>query len=154
MNFGAPSHRIESQLSATALSLDIDAQFIHLPSIVIASFGDPDTRTSETHFIRSPNGDLDLGRLHQVHDIYRSVVHDEMDAVEGTRALHKLLREDRGTNKWTRVGMSFVSCGMIAPMFFGGSVLDGLAAGLLAGMLCFLQMNVGGASAMYSNVFE
>ena len=44
MTFGAPSHRIESQLNATANVLDVDAQFIHLPSFVIASFGDHDVR--------------------------------------------------------------------------------------------------------------
>lgn len=48
---GAPSHRLESQLSATARVLEIDAQFVHLPAIVIATFGDYETRTSETHFV-------------------------------------------------------------------------------------------------------
>jgi uncharacterized membrane protein YjjP (DUF1212 family) len=51
MTTGAPSHRLESQLTATARVLEIDAQFVHLPSIVIATFGDADTRTSETHFV-------------------------------------------------------------------------------------------------------
>lgn len=50
---GAPSHRLESQLNATARVLEIDAQFVHLPNIVIATFGDYETRTSETHFVRS-----------------------------------------------------------------------------------------------------
>lgn len=45
MTFGAPSHRIESQLSSVASVLDVDAQFVHLPSVVIASFGDHDVRS-------------------------------------------------------------------------------------------------------------
>jgi hypothetical protein len=44
MAFGAPSHRIEAQLNAIADVLDVDGHFIHLPAIVIASFGDPDVR--------------------------------------------------------------------------------------------------------------
>lgn len=154
MVFGAPSHRIESQLAATALVLEIDAQFVHFPSIVVASFGDPDTRTSETHFIKAAGGDLDLGKLHQVHQIYKSVVHDEMDAAEGTRLIHALLHSDRVYKLWHRMIMAFLSCGLIAPMSFGGSFLDAIAAGVLGTMLSFLQLHVATRSAMYSNVFE
>ena len=50
MVFGAPSHRLEAQLNATARALEVDAQFIHLPSIVIASFGDTDVGHSDRHY--------------------------------------------------------------------------------------------------------
>jgi uncharacterized membrane protein YjjP (DUF1212 family) len=152
MAFGAPSHRIESQLAATALILSIDAQFIHLPSLVIASFGDPDTRTSETHFIKS-GANLDLGKLHQVHRIYRAVVHDEMGPEEGTRELHEILHSPRVWKRWERMILAFLSCGLIAPMFFGGSVLDAIASGAL-GMIMDVLSGVGGGADMYSNVFE
>lgn len=46
MMYGAPGHRIESQLSACAASLGIRAQFIHIPAIVIACFGDPEVSLS------------------------------------------------------------------------------------------------------------
>lgn len=39
MTFGAPSHRIESQLIAAARILEVEAEFIHLPSVIICSFG-------------------------------------------------------------------------------------------------------------------
>ncbi len=52
MAFGAPSHRIESQLVAAARILEVDAEFIHLPNLIIVCFGDPETKTSETHFLR------------------------------------------------------------------------------------------------------
>lgn len=154
MMFGAPSHRIESQLIATALVLEIDAQFVHFPSIVVASFGDPDTRTSETHFIKAAGGDLDLGKLHQVHLTYKAVVHDELDAADGTRQIHSLLHSEREYKLWHRMIMAFLSCGLIAPMGFGGSFIDGLAAGTLGTMLSFMQLHVATRSSMYSNVFE
>lgn len=152
MLYGAPSHRIESQLSATALILTIDAQFIHLPSLVIASFGDPDTRTSETHFLKSSGG-LDLGKLHQVHKIYKEVVHDEIDAGEGTKRLQAVLAGERMMNRWQRMILAFLSCGLIAPMFFAGSLLDAVAAGAL-GMGLDLLQGFAGNNTMYSNVFE
>ena len=153
MVFGAPSHRVESQLNATASVLEIDAQFIHLPSIVIASFGDLDTRTSETHFIKASGG-LDLGKLHRVHRIYRSVVHDEIDAAEGTKQIKALLRAPSIYNVWHRICLSFLSAGIAAPMAFGGSFVDGLASGCLGVLLSFWQLHVASQSSMYSNIFE
>ncbi|WVW84468.1 hypothetical protein I302_106502 [Kwoniella bestiolae CBS 10118] len=154
MTFGAPSHRIESQLGATALVLEIDAQFIHFPSIVIASFGDMDTRTSETHFVKVQNGGLELGKLHKVHNIYKSVVHDEMDAAEGTRMIHQLIKAPMEYNLWQRMLLAFLCSGLIAPVGFGGSLVDGLASGALGILLSFMQLHVASKSAMYSNIFE
>ena len=34
MTFSAPSHRIEMQLSSAARVLELEAEFVHLPSIV------------------------------------------------------------------------------------------------------------------------
>ncbi|KAF8760232.1 putative threonine/serine exporter [Rhizoctonia solani] len=56
MTYGAPSHRIESQLIAAARVLEVDASFVHLPSIIIAAFGDPASNQSETHFVKSGGG--------------------------------------------------------------------------------------------------
>ena len=41
MTYGAPSHRIEADLEFAARYLDIPAQFVHHPSVVVASFGLP-----------------------------------------------------------------------------------------------------------------
>ncbi|KAK4686118.1 hypothetical protein P7C73_g4009, partial [Tremellales sp. Uapishka_1] len=153
MTFGAPSHRIESQLSATALVLEIDAQFIHFPSIVIASFGDQETRTSETHFIKASGG-LELGKLHKVHSIYRAVVHDQIDAEEGIRRIHKLLRSPLEYNLWQRMILGFMLSGMVCPIAFNGSLIDGLASGCGGILLSFLQLHVASKSAMYNNIFE
>ncbi|ORY21980.1 hypothetical protein BCR39DRAFT_552470 [Naematelia encephala] len=153
MTFGAPSHRIESQLVATALVLEINAEFIHFPSIVIASFGDHDTRTSETHFVKAGGG-LDLGKLHKVHHIYKDVVHDQLDAAEGTKRIHALLKAPMEYNLWQRMLIAFLCSGIICPLGFGGSLIDGLASGFLGILLSFLQLHVASKSAMYSNIFE
>jgi len=153
MTFGAPSHRLESQLAATSLVLEIDAQFIHFPSIVVASFGDTETKTSETVFIKASGG-LELGKLHQVHNIYRAVVHDEMDAAEGTKRIHELLKAPKEYGIWYRIALAFMCSGIIAPLGFGGSFLDGIASGLLGTLLAFMQLHVASKNAMYSNIFE
>ncbi|KAG6830839.1 hypothetical protein H0H92_014491 [Tricholoma furcatifolium] len=90
MTFGAPSHRIESQLIAAARILEVEAEFIHLPGVIICSFGDQELGCSETHFVKC-GGRLSLGALHKVHLIYRNVVHDEISAKRATADLEALL---------------------------------------------------------------
>ncbi|KAG8760274.1 hypothetical protein FRC14_003572 [Serendipita sp. 396] len=153
MTYGAPSHRIESQLDATALVLEVDAQFVHLPSVIIASFGDHDNHTSDTHFVKA-NGRLALGKLHKVHQVYRQVVHDEISAEEGTIILNRLLKEKPLYGSKTRMAIAFVCCALICPLAFGGSFLDMFVAGGCGGLLSFLQIHAASRSAMYANVFE
>lgn len=153
MTFGAPSHRIESQLEATATVLEVDAEFVHLPSVIIASFGDQDTKTSDTHFIKA-NGRLALGKLHNVHQIYRQVVHDEISAEEGTIMLSRLMKERPIYGLKTRCLIAFACCALICPLAFGGSLLDMGVAGVGGAVLCFLQLHAASKNSMYANVFE
>ncbi|KAH7887628.1 hypothetical protein F5I97DRAFT_1806015 [Phlebopus sp. FC_14] len=153
MTFGAPSHRIESQLVAAARILEVDAEFIHLPNVIICSFGDSDTMTSETHFVKCGGG-LALGNLHKVHLIYRAVVHDELSARKATEQLDTLLMAKPLYPVWLRCVLSFSLSLLICPLAFGGSFLDMWVAGAGAFVLCFLQLRVASKSAMYANVFE
>ncbi|KAA1096954.1 hypothetical protein PGT21_032365 [Puccinia graminis f. sp. tritici] len=152
MTTGAPSHRLESQLSATARVLEIDAQFVHLPSIVIATFGDADTRTSETHFVKA-NGGIDLGQLHRVHHVYKSVVHDHTGVGQGSAALHKILNESPLYSPWQRMVIAFFCCGTIAILGFAGSFVDGWVAGAFGSFLAFMQLKAS-TNQMYSSIFE
>ncbi|EGO27841.1 hypothetical protein SERLADRAFT_360407 [Serpula lacrymans var. lacrymans S7.9] len=153
MTFGAPSHRIESQLVAAARILEVDAEFIHLPSVIICSFGDSDTMTSETHFIKC-SGRLALGSLHKVHLIYRAVVHDEISAKKATQKLEELLTAAPLYGLWFRCILAFLLSVLICPLSFGGSFLDMWIAGVGAFLLSFLQLTLAAKSAMYANVFE
>ncbi|BGP21069.1 hypothetical protein JCM10213_007587 [Rhodosporidiobolus nylandii] len=153
MTFGAPSHRLESQLNATAAVLNVNAQFIHVPSVVIASFGDSGTHTSETKFIKASGG-LNLGSLHKVHEIYRDVVHDEMGVEEGVVALDRVLKSKPLYNYWQRIALAALCAGIISPMGFAGSFVDAFASGAFGGLLAFLNLFVARKNAIFSNIFE
>lgn len=153
MTFGAPSHRIESQLVAAARILEVEAEFIHLPSVIIVSFNDEGTKTSETHFVKC-GGRLSLGSLHQVHNVYRSVVHDEISAKRATMDLQNLLRAKPLYPTLFRCFLAFFLSALICPLAFGGSFLDMWISGAGAFILCLLQLCVATKSAMYANVFE
>ncbi|KAJ7682655.1 DUF1212-domain-containing protein [Mycena polygramma] len=132
MTFGAPSHRIESQLIAAARILEVEAEFIHLPGVIICSFGDQELGCSETHFIKC-GGRLSLGALHDVHVIYRSVVHDEISAKEAAVKLEDLMNAPPLYSIFVRCLLAFALSALICPLAFGGSFVD---------------------IAIYANVFE
>ncbi|GAB1523621.1 pheromone-regulated protein prm10 [Rhizoctonia solani] len=153
MTYGAPSHRIESQLIAAARVLEVDASFVHLPSIIIAAFGDPASNQSETHFVKSGGG-LDLGKLHATHAIYRKVVHDEIGAKDGSLELTKLMRQKPIYGLRIRCVLALLCSAIICPIGFGGSFVDMWIAGCAGATLCWLQLYAASKSALYSNVFE
>ncbi|KAF9055520.1 DUF1212-domain-containing protein [Hymenopellis radicata] len=152
MTFGAPSHRIESQLIAAARILEVEAEFIHLPGVIICSFGDQELGCSETHFVKC-GGRLSLGALHKVHLIYRSVVHDEVSAKKATEQLEDLLTAPPMYSTAFRCLMAFCLSALICPLAFGGSFLDLWIAGIGALGLAILQL-CATKSALYANVFE
>ncbi|KAF5387984.1 hypothetical protein D9615_000529 [Tricholomella constricta] len=153
MTFGAPSHRIESQLVAAARILEVEAEFIHLPSVIICSFGDQELGCSETHFVKC-GGRLSLGALHKVHLIYRSVVHDEISAKRATADLEALLKAPAMYSILFRCILAFSLSALICPLAFGGSFLDLWIAGAGAFFLSVLQLSVASKSVLYANVFE
>ena len=77
MAYGAPTHRLEEYMRMSARTLDIEAQFLYLPGCMVISFDDTQTHTTEMKLIRNGGG-IDLGKLRDVHDVYKEVVHDHM----------------------------------------------------------------------------
>ncbi len=153
MMFGAPSHRIESQLLSAARILEVDAEFVHIPGVIICSFSDHETKTSEMRFIKA-GGRLALGCLHEVHSVYRSVVHDEISARKASAQLEKLMRSEPLYGPFTRCALAFCLSALICPLAFGGSFLDMWIAGLGATFLSLMQVLVAARSQLYANVFE
>lgn len=151
--FAAPSHRIETQLVFAAKTLNVPAEFSHLPSVIIISFVDDETHTSETHFIKH-GGRLQLGRLHEVHKIYKEVLHDSIKAKEGTSRLNALLSQDAIYNHWERCLLAFFLSALICPLAFGGSFIDLWLAGIGAMILCWVQLGVASQNVVTANVVE
>lgn len=62
MMFGAPSHRLEAQMQATARVLEINCQVIYIPGVMLISFGDAATHTSDIKACRSSLSDCEVMR--------------------------------------------------------------------------------------------
>jgi uncharacterized membrane protein YjjP (DUF1212 family) len=72
MMFGGPSHRFQAQIQSTAKVLDIDLSCMYLPDVMLISFDDAATGTSNIKLIRQPSA-LDLGKLQLSYDLYWKV---------------------------------------------------------------------------------
>ena len=102
MMFGSPSHRLETQIQATAKVLELNAQVVYLPGTMLISFGDDATRTSETKFLKQATG-LDLGKLLATHNLYWQVVHDKVSVDDASKELDMLMTTPVYYKWWQRM---------------------------------------------------
>ncbi|KAJ7293412.1 hypothetical protein C8J57DRAFT_1043297 [Mycena rebaudengoi] len=152
MSYGAPSHRIESQLNAASQLLDARTEFVHLPNIIIVTVRSKSAAT-RTYFVRA-TGRIALTSLNRVHLIYRLVLHDEITAESGTRDLRELLRTPPIYGLWARCTLSFILASILCVLSFGGCFFDMWISGLCAFLLQYLGLNAANKSSMYANVYE
>ena len=126
---------------------------MHIPDVVIVTFGDEDVASVETHFIKA-KGQIALTPLHEVHLVYRKVLYDEISVEDGTQELRELLNARTVYSLWPRCFFAFLTAAMICATVFGGSIIDMWISGLCACVLQFLGLSTASKSAMYANVYE
>ncbi|BEI86696.1 hypothetical protein CcaverHIS002_0700420 [Cutaneotrichosporon cavernicola] len=152
MMFGSPTHRLETQIQATARVLEMNVQVVYLPGTMLVSFGDDATHTSETKFLKQTTG-LDLGKLHVVHGVYWNVVHDRCNVEDASRDLDALMLSKPQYSGWQIVIISMMCSAFIAVPAFNASFIDALICAALGGILALVQM-LAAMNDMFSNVFE
>jgi len=153
MMYGAPTHRIEAYMSMSARVLEIESHFVYQPGLMIISFDDSNTHTSEMKIVRSNQG-VDLGRLRDVHEIYKEVVHDRLGAEEATARLNDVINRRDKFPTWFRVILFGVASAFVAPFGFEGRYIDMPICFILGCLVGFLQLYLVPANDLYANVFE
>lgn len=153
MMYGAPTHRLEEYMTMSSRVLEIESDFLYLPGCMIVSFDDSTTHTTEVKLVRVPQG-IDLGKLRDVHNIYKDVVHDKIGVEEATKRLEDVMdRKDKFTT-WFRVFMYGVASACVAPFAFQGRWIDLPIAFVLGCILGTLQLVLAPSNELYSHVFE
>lgn len=152
IRYGAPSHRIELAMEAMCKTFGIDGSFAFLPGLMMISFGDSDTHTSETHLIKCSQG-FDMGRLAKVNKIARAVVYGDLEPSEALMELKAINNEKPPYGIWVMLASFAVSSGLIAPLVFKGSWYD-MLAGMGLGSVVGLTSLLASRYSVYSNVFE
>ncbi|KAI1753755.1 hypothetical protein F4782DRAFT_67407 [Xylaria castorea] len=153
MMYGAPTHRLEEYLTMTARVLEIDGQFLYLPGCMIISFDDKQTHTTEMKIVRTNQG-IDLGKLKDIHEIYKNVLHDIYGVDEAIDRLSAIMTAKDKFHPWIRVLVFGLASAAVAPFAFGGRWIDLPICFLLGSMVGALQIIVAPKSALYNNLFE
>ena len=153
MDYGAPTHRLEEYLRATSRVLEIEAQFLYIPGCMLISFDDATTHTAEVKLVRTNQG-IDLGKLRDVHQIYKAVVHDQIDVVDAMEQLERVTKRKDKFPIWVRILTHGLAAAAVGPFAFQARLIDLPIAFLLGCMLGTLQLVVSGYSELYANVFE
>lgn len=153
MLYGAPTHRIEEYLISTARVLEMDANFIYFPGCMIISFGDASTRTSEMHLVRCAQG-INLSKLHDVHLIYKNVMHDVTGVDAASEELDRILKGKDLYNNLVLILVNGLSSFFITSWGFRGGWRDMPISFVIGSLIGFLQIIVSPKSNTYSSVFE
>jgi uncharacterized membrane protein YjjP (DUF1212 family) len=153
MMYGAPTHRLEVYMAMSARALGIEGQFLYLPGIMIMSFDDSHTHTTEIRIIKVVQG-LNLGRLHDVHGIYKEVSHDLLNVDEAATRLDDVVKQVDRFSTWSRVLLYGLSSALVAPFAFEGRYIDVPVAFALGCIVGVLQLILAPANELYANVFE
>ena len=153
MEYGAPTHRLESYMRISSRVLDIEAAWLYLPGCMLVSFDDSRSHTSDVKLVRVSEG-VDLGKLRDTHDVYKQVVHDKMGVDEAMSKLTAIRERKIKFNKWVAIiAHGFASAG-VAPFAFKGNLIDLPIAFLLGLLLGFLRLIVSTKSELYASIFE
>ncbi|CAM0142805.1 unnamed protein product [Umbelopsis sp. WA50703] len=143
---GAPSHRIEAALDQTSRRLDVDGSYMVLPGLMMLTFGDSETHTSETKLIKCPRG-LDVAKLERVNRISHMVARGKMAVPEALEELEAVRTAPPTWSTLWVLGAYVISAASVAALFFGGSWTD-----FWVSVGCFTL--VAEQFPMISNVFE
>ncbi|KAL1610535.1 hypothetical protein SLS60_002204 [Paraconiothyrium brasiliense] len=153
MMYGAPTHRLEEYMNMSARVLEIEAQFLYMPGCMIMAFDDSSVHTSEVKLVRTAQG-VDLGKLRDVHEIYKDVVHDRMGVEEAMPRLDAIISRKAKFNAWVRVPVYGLASATVGPFAFQARPIDLPFCFLLGCLIGWLQLIVTPGNELVSNVFE
>lgn len=153
MKYGAPTHRLEEYMRMTARVLEINGQFLYFPGCMIISFDDASTHTTEVKVVRSSQG-VDLGRLADVHEIYKEVIHDVIGVEEAIQRLDETKARPNKYHLVLQILAHGCASACVGPFAFNARPIDMPVAFLLGCLLGILQLVLSPKSSLYSNVFE
>lgn len=152
MLFGAPTHRLEEYLSMAANVLEITCQFLYIPGCMIISFDDVLTHTAEVKIVRTQQG-VNLGKLKDIHDIYKEVLHDCIGLDDAVAHLDEIISAKDRFPLWVVI-LAYGFASAVVACFFSARLIDLPPIFVMGTALGFMQLYLAPMSRTYSNVFE
>jgi uncharacterized membrane protein YjjP (DUF1212 family) len=155
--FGAPAHRMETQLSEAAQELRTPAEFVVLPNVVFGAFSRNEMTTTDGLRVYRREGDLSLSKLRDTQAIFKRVIKEEntekrMSPEAGLQALKRIQKEDPPYSNRFLTIIAFLCGFVITLLAFDGSVLDAILSGLAAAFFCFINFLF--TEPIFARIFE
>ncbi|GJJ13472.1 hypothetical protein Clacol_007726 [Clathrus columnatus] len=176
MMFAGPGHRLQSQVQVAARVLDLQISTVYLPNVLLVSFGDESTSTSNVKIIQQ-SGSLNLEKLSMMHELFWKVLHifnncdvpariaqlefirsgqviyDEISVSSASAALDLLMQSPQRYGRRKLILFGGLASSAICTISFSGSFADALIA-FPMGCLLVITQTLSSKNELYSNVFE
>ncbi|KAF8529752.1 DUF1212-domain-containing protein [Hysterangium stoloniferum] len=152
MMFAAPGHRLQAQLKSTARVLDMDISTVYFPNVLLVSFDDALTSTSNVKIIQQ-GSTLNMDKLLYTHRLYWKVIHDKISVSSASASLDLLMCSPPRYRDWQIVIFGGLCSSAICSLSFSGSFADSFVVFPLGCLLVIVQIT-SARNELYSNVFE
>lgn len=149
---GLAAEGLEDALSGAARRLGLEAQFFTTPTSIFAAFGRPERQV--THLIRVFPGDVQLGRLAQLHEVTRALHAGAITPADGSVRIDAIIAAPPPYGRVLRVLTCGVASATVCRVLEGGMPEVAVAgvAGLLVGLLALASRRLPHASHVYELV--
>jgi uncharacterized membrane protein YjjP (DUF1212 family) len=130
MLYGCPAHRIEYAMRQVTRTLGVDAEYVYYPNVMLVTFNDATTHTTETHFIRQAQG-FDMHRLNDIYRLEKLVAHGEVSIDEALDFIDRVANQPPIYPLWAHPIAYAVAAFSGCVLFYGGRWKEaGVAAAL------------------------
>lgn len=119
MLYGCPAHRIEHAMHRVSRTLSVEAEYIYMPSVMLVTFMDSTTHTTETHFIRQTQT-FEMHRLSDIYRLEKLVSHGEVSVDEALEFIDKVYNQPPLYPIWISPFVYAVAAFAGCILFFGG----------------------------------
>lgn len=154
MMYGAPTHRMETYMRRTADALQLNLQAFYLPGCMIISFDEDSSRRSKDVQIITYTQSLDLGKLRDVHTVYKDTYHKKINAEKAIELLEDITIRKGEHSRWLRVLMYGLASAFIGPISYSARPIDLPFIFILGSLVGLLDLVVTEKSILYGYIFE
>ncbi|CEG74513.1 hypothetical protein RMATCC62417_09713 [Rhizopus microsporus] len=137
MMYGCPAHRLEYAMRQVSRTLGVDAEYVFLPSVMLITFNDSTTHTTETHFIRQSPG-FEMHRLADIYRLEKLVAYGEVSVDEALEFIDKVYEQPPIYPLWLQPFVYALAAFTGCVLFWGGRWKEG---GVSAALGMFFAAN-------------
>jgi len=148
--YGSAAHRLEDVVDHVALKLGLDAQVFSQPTSLFAAFGR--LGSQRTFMLRVNPGEVNLGKLSDVDDVVRNVLHSGTSPREGSERLDRIREAQWRYGNVANV-LSFGVISGASSLLLGGGAKE-LGVSSLIGLTNGLLSLVAQRSKRFARVFS